>query len=65
MPPERGDPVRIPVRASLKQGAARMNESRVGALPIVDDANKVKGILTRTDVARALHAALGGGRVEE
>jgi CBS domain-containing protein len=43
--------------ADLRQAARLMHERKIGALPVVEDGRLV-GILTETDVLRALEAAL-------
>lgn len=45
---------RIGWSSSLKDAASTMASNHIGALPIVDPAGNVEGILTRTDVMTAL-----------
>jgi CBS domain-containing protein len=40
--------------ASLAEAAQRMLEHRVGALPVVDEAGQLLGIVTQTDLLRSL-----------
>src|SRR5687768_9187297 len=44
------DPYRIPPGASLTDAANMMRRSRVGTLVVVDEAGKLKGILTQRDM---------------
>ncbi|NKQ35150.1 MAG: CBS domain-containing protein [Chloroflexi bacterium] len=44
------------VNDSLKSVALKMQENKIGALPVVDDHNKVVGIITESDIFRALIA---------
>ena len=41
---------------TVKTAAIRMQKNKIGALPIVDDGNKVVGILTESDIFRVLLA---------
>jgi acetoin utilization protein AcuB len=51
----------VTVRADtdLRQAARLMHERRIGALPVLDDADRVVGLLTETDVLRAFVDVLG------
>ncbi len=42
------------VNDSLKSVALKMQENKIGALPVVGDHNKVVGIITESDIFRAL-----------
>ncbi len=44
------DPYTISVNASLREAAALMDRSRVGTLVVVDEARKLKGLLTERDI---------------
>lgn len=48
------NPYTINVDDSLEKAAIRMLEKRVEGLPVVDDKNKVVGIITETDIFKAL-----------
>lgn len=39
---------------TVKTAATRMQENKIGALPVVDDRNKVVGIITESDIFRVL-----------
>jgi acetoin utilization protein AcuB len=41
---------------TLKSVAMKMQEHKIGALPVVDDHNRVVGIITESDIFRALIA---------
>ena len=44
----------ISVDATLSSAARQMMEHRIGSLPVMDDSERVVGILTETDLFRAL-----------
>jgi len=48
---------------TLEDAIVLLHDFRVNALPVVDDAGKVTGIITRTDVLDAFIDALGVGEV--
>lgn len=48
---------------TLEDAIVLLHDFRVNALPVVDDAGKVVGIITRTDVLDAFTEALGVGEV--
>jgi acetoin utilization protein AcuB len=48
------NPYTINIDDSLEKAAIRMLEKRVEGLPVVDDKNKVVGIITETDIFKAL-----------
>lgn len=50
---------------SLAEAAERMAEHRIGCLPIVDDAGRLMGLLSETDVLWALATSLGLRRRDE
>jgi acetoin utilization protein AcuB len=50
---------------SLEEAAQRMADHRVGALPVVDDAGCLEGILSETDVLNAVATRLWTDRVRE
>ena len=39
---------------TIKTAAARLHENKIGALPVVDEHNKVVGIITESDIFRLL-----------
>ena len=39
---------------SIKTAAIKLHENKIGALPVVDDRNKVVGIITESDIFRVL-----------
>ena len=39
---------------SIKTAAIQLHENKIGALPVVDDRNKVVGIITESDIFRVL-----------
>ncbi len=39
---------------SIKTAAIQLHENKIGALPVVDDHNKVVGIITESDIFRVL-----------
>ena len=39
---------------SVKTAAIKLNENKIGALPVVDDHNKIVGIITESDIFRVL-----------
>jgi acetoin utilization protein AcuB len=39
---------------SMKTAAIKLNENKIGALPVVDDHNKIVGIITESDIFRVL-----------
>jgi acetoin utilization protein AcuB len=39
---------------SVKTAAIKLNEHKIGALPVVDDHNKIVGIITESDIFRVL-----------
>lgn len=46
----------------LGEAADRMADRRIGCLPIVDEAGRLAGLLSETDVLRALATLLSTGR---
>ena len=60
----------IEAGASVRQAAKRMLERRVSALPVVDEAGRVIGIVSRADLMRKIavapaKAAAGRRKVED
>jgi acetoin utilization protein AcuB len=51
------DPETLGPEASLAQAAERMAERRIGCLPIVDEAGRLAGLLSETDVLWAIATA--------
>lgn len=52
------DVITAHVNDTLKSVAVKMQENKIGALPVVDNHNKVVGIITESDIFRALIAWL-------
>jgi len=50
---------------SLAEAAERMAEHRIGCLPVVDEAGRLAGLLSETDVLWALATSLGLRRLDE
>lgn len=50
------DVITAHVNDTLKSVAVKMQENKIGALPVVDNHNKVVGIITESDIFRALIA---------
>ena len=48
------DPIIINENKSIKQAMLILYENRIGRLPVVDDHNKLVGIITKGDITRAL-----------
>ncbi|NCF68062.1 MAG: CBS domain-containing protein [Chloroflexi bacterium] len=48
------EPYHVHPDDSIKTAATLMHSNKIGALPVVDDDNKVVGILTESDVFRVL-----------
>lgn len=44
------DPVTLPISAKVKDAKASMREHRIGGIPIVDDSQKLLGIVTNRDL---------------
>jgi len=51
-------PVTIGADAALEEAVARMLEGRFGCLPVIDEAGRLDGILTETDLLQALATVL-------
>jgi acetoin utilization protein AcuB len=62
------DPITVGPTDTLEDAAVRMRRSRVGALPVVDAAGRLIGILTETDILNAFvevfTASGGASRLE-
>ncbi len=52
-------PITIKPEASISEAAQLMLENKIGGLPVVDDDNKVVGIITESDIFRLLVKELG------
>jgi CBS domain-containing protein/RNA polymerase-binding transcription factor DksA len=50
---------------SLEQAAEQMADGRLGCLPVVDDSGRLVGLLSETDVLRALATSLWADRLRE
>jgi CBS domain-containing protein len=48
--------VTVSPKTSLREAAQRLRRQRFGALPVVDENNKLVGIITRSDVLDAMLA---------
>lgn len=51
-------PATVHLETPLDEAAARLADLRIGCLPVVDDENRLVGLLTETDALRALSALL-------
>lgn len=51
------NPVRLPTTATIKMAVDTFNQHKVSCIPIVDENNKVQGIVTWRDVMRKLGEA--------
>ncbi len=58
-------PHTIRAQDALSQAADRMADTRVGALPVVDDDGRLVGLISETDALRALAVAAGGAQDRE
>jgi len=59
------DPETVREGTSLAEAADRMADRRIGCLPVVDEAGRLAGLLSETDVLRALATLLSTGHVRE
>jgi acetoin utilization protein AcuB len=48
------DPLHVHSEDTIKTAATIMHENKIGALPVVDDNNRIVGILTESDIFRVL-----------
>jgi len=48
------DPFRVHADDTIKTAAMMMHENKIGALPVVDDQDRIVGILTESDIFRVL-----------
>jgi predicted transcriptional regulator len=55
------DPVTVKPNKSLREAAQLMHERSIHRLPVLDDAGRVTGILTRGDIIRFMAAHPGQG----
>ncbi len=46
------NPVSIPDKATLREAAVVLTEREIGAVPVIDDAGRPVGVLSRTDLVR-------------
>jgi acetoin utilization protein AcuB len=51
------------IHDSLEDAVVLLHDFRVNSLPVVDDNNRVAGMITRTDVLKAFIEALGVGEI--
>jgi IMP dehydrogenase len=49
------DPVTLPAQAKVKEALQLMSQHRIGGIPIVDESNKLVGILTNRDLRFEAH----------
>jgi CBS domain-containing protein len=56
------DPETVREGTSLGDAADRMADRRIGCLPVVDSTGRLAGLLSETDVLRALATLLSTGR---
>ncbi len=56
------DVVTVSPDVSIEGAAMRMIEKEVGGMPVVDEQNYVIGVITETDIFRALAEMLGSGK---
>jgi acetoin utilization protein AcuB len=54
------DVITVHAEDTLKKAAALLNDHKIGALPVVDEAGHVVGILTESDIFRVLIEWLNG-----
>lgn len=47
-------PITIHAEDTIKTAAIRLHENKIGALPVVDDKNRLVGIITESDIFRVL-----------
>jgi CBS domain-containing protein len=59
------DPVSIRHRATIREAALFLDQRRIGAAPVVNDAGRAVGVLSRFDVLLAVSAGLAGAPVRE
>jgi CBS domain-containing protein len=57
--------VAVRKNASFKEMAARLREQRVSAFPVLDDDNKVIGVVSEADLLTKEALGFGGGRVSD
>lgn len=55
------DPITIPPTYTLQDALLMIQKTKVGAFPVVDDENKLKGIISIRDLVRAFINVLGIG----
>jgi acetoin utilization protein AcuB len=51
------------IHDSLEDAVVLLHDFRVNSLPVVDDSNRVAGMITRTDILKAFIEALGVGEI--
>lgn len=59
------DPETVREGTKLADAADRMADRRIGCLPVVDETGRLAGLLSETDVLRALATLLSTGRARE
>jgi acetoin utilization protein AcuB/CBS domain-containing protein len=58
------DPLTITTETGLREAAMLMIENKIGGLPVVDDQNRVIGIITESDLFETLVIQLDNARAE-
>ncbi|MEI8308957.1 MAG: CBS domain-containing protein [Chloroflexales bacterium] len=58
------DPLTITPETGLREAALLMIENKIGGLPVVDDQNRVIGIITESDLFETLVLQLDNARIE-
>jgi predicted transcriptional regulator len=59
------NPVSIRHGIAIREAATFLHEREIGAAPVVNDAGRAVGVLSRTDVLLAVNAGLDGAPVRE
>jgi predicted transcriptional regulator len=59
------NPVSVRHGVTIREAAVFLAERRIGAAPVVNDAGRAVGVLSRTDVLLAVNAGLDGAPVRE
>jgi CBS domain-containing protein len=58
-------PVSVRHRATIREAALFLTRWRIGAAPVVNDAGRAVGVLSRSDVLLAVQSGLAGAPVRE